>query len=149
MYLEIKGNLLDYYQTHYLVHQCNCKTTTSCGLAKTIFKKIPEANTYITDKARNPGEIDLIKPVINLYGQVYPGRANAVLDDSKEDRLRYFKKGLDAIYQTLENLEIINLAFPKGIGCGLAGGDWKIYESILKDFERNIAKVNILVVDFS
>ncbi len=149
MYLEIKGNLLDYDKTHYLVHQCNCKTTTSFGLAKTIFTKFPEANTYMTEKARNPGEIDVIKPVINLYGQIYPGRANAVLNDSRQDRLRYFREGLTAIGQTFQNLETVHLAFPKYIGCGLAGGNWKRYEKMLQDFERESPKVNILVVDFS
>lgn len=149
MYLEKKGDLLNYYQTHYLVHQCNCTTTTSLGLAKTIFMKFPNANTYINDCIRNPGEIDIIKPIINLYGQIYPGKANAILQDSAENRLTYFNQALNKIYLELENEESINLAFPKYIGCGLAGGAWDNYEAALKLFEKQYEKVNILIVDFN
>ena len=155
MYLETKGDLLTHYKTNYLVHQCNCKTTTSIGLANTIFRKFPNTNTYSGDHIRNPGEIDIIKPIINLYGQIFPGRANAILDDSREDRLNYFKQGLTQIYQELDDvddvddLETINLAFPKYIGCGLAGWVWDNYEKALKEFETKYSKVNILIVDFN
>lgn len=105
------------------------------------------------DQIRNPGEIDIIKPIINLYGQIYPGRAKAILQDSAEDRLGYFKQALDKIYQALElevkGDETINLAFPKYIGCGLAGGVWANYEEALKQFEKQYDKVNILIVDFN
>ena len=150
MYLETKGNLLDYANTHYLVHQCNCKTTNCLGLAKVIFTKYPDANTYINNSTRYPGNIDIIKPIINLYGQIYPGKAKSSLNDSKQNRLEYFKTGLQNIYNQLnENKEVpINLAFPKNIGCGLAGGVWTDYQAILKEFEKNYENINILVVDF-
>ena len=153
MYLEIKGNLLDYSETHYLVHQCNCKTTNCLGLAKVIFTKYPDANTYNNNSIRVPSNIDIIKPIINLYGQIFPGKAKPVLNDSKQHRLEYFKNGLQNIYNELnenenEN-ENINLAFPKNIGCGLAGGVWTDYKSILKQFEKNYENINILIVDFA
>ncbi len=148
MYLEKKGNLLDYAENYYLVHQCNCKTTTSLGLARQIFQKYPNANTYTSDPIRHPGEINIIDPIINLYGQIYPGKAKSILQDGVPERLIYFKTGLEKIYQNLKDNQTINLAFAKYIGCGLAGGTWSHYEKILRDFEQQYDKVNILIIDF-
>lgn len=149
MYLETIGNLMDYYQNYYLVHQCNCKSTSCLGLAKTIFKKYPEANSYITNRVRIPGKVEIIGPIINLYGQIYPGRARTNSNDSYDYRLNYFKQGLRDICLTLDSNTTINLAFPKYIGCGLAGGVWANYEKILMEFEGEYDRVNILVVDFN
>ena len=94
--------------------------------------------------------INKLQPWENL-SWIFPGKAKPVLNDSKQHRLEYFKNGLQNIYSELnenEN-ENINLAFPKNIGCGLAGGVWTDYESILKQFEKNYENINILVVDFA
>lgn len=146
----INGNLLDssIEDEPIIVHQCNCITQYGKGLSHEIFKKYPYANTYclrVNTSIRSiPGTIDIKEDtkqtnriIVNLYGQYYPN-VGKYKGDLMEDRIRYFQSGLDAIkdYCKLKNKN--TLAFPYGIGCGLAGGNWEIYESMLKTFaEKN------------
>jgi hypothetical protein len=38
-----------------------------------------------------------------------------------------------------------SLAFPYGIGCGLAGGDWKVYETMLRDWAAAHPLINVVL----
>ena len=173
---------------HYIVHQCNCKTTYALGLARTIFEAYPNANTYVpssvwnlsftsttkqnnnsisdscaqsesvqsnasTELLREPGSIHIFGPVVNLYGQIFPGRAsvNAVRGkgassngDSAIDRLRYFKSGIEKLAYELNGAPT-TIAFPKFIGCGLAGGDWTRYFQEIKEIENNHPNISVVL----
>lgn len=52
--------------------------------------------------------------------------------DSKDDRMRYFQMSLDDLSGKIP--ADASLAFPWKIGCGLAGGDWTVYERILEEW---------------
>ena len=59
----------------FICHQCNCVTLKSAGLAKLIFMKYPDANTYIdTLRTRTYGTIDVIGNVVNMYAQYKPSK---------------------------------------------------------------------------
>lgn len=149
MFSEVDGDILDYINSHYICHQCNCKTIgNGAGLARTIFKKYPDANTYNNSHKRKLGHVDIIKPIINMYAQNDKGKPSKSKDDNYEMRKFYFKECLEDINEQLKDENVISLAFPKNIGCGLAGGKWNDYEEMLKHFEKKYEKINILIVDY-
>lgn len=112
--LEKSGDLLTAPEK-YIVQQCNVVSKTAKGLAAHLFKKYPHADVYSSGhhQARVPGTISVHgnpgRCVINLYGQVCPGKTGRGKEDSRETRLRYFESGLNHIAQ-LPNLE--SIAFP-------------------------------------
>ena len=71
--------------------------------------------------------------VIAVLGQYYPGFVRYA--DSEKDgfkaRQKYFHSGLWKMAQ-IPSLE--SVAFPYGIGCGAAGGDWDTYYKIIQNF---------------
>ncbi len=61
------------------------------------------------------------------------------------------------LYQSLHSLFTdvskltgnIVLAFPKYLGCGLGGGDWRIVETIILTFAQDTAEnVSVFIVEF-
>ena len=138
----MSGNLLDAPEDC-IVHQCNCTTAgkEASGLAFDIFEKFPWANIYTTSTPkewRQPGRVVLCgdgterRWVANLMGQRLPGRARTV-DDTSTMRQRWFQRGLDELSK-VEHIK--SFAFPHGIACGLAGGDWETYEKMLRGFSK-------------
>ncbi len=145
----VTGNLLDY---PIIAHQCNCSTCSGKGLYTDIAEKYPFADIYSQDIARIPGEIvisaDSKNIVISMLAQVRPGKPNSRFrsktryGDNAADRLKYFKSCLDV----MAKLPFEEIAFPFGIGCGLAGGKWEDYEKLLREFAR-IKRVIIVKLD--
>jgi len=133
----------------YLAHQCNCVTNRAAHLAKDVFTKYPYANVYAARITPDtPGTISLKgtgetqRYVINCFGQYYPGAAK-YQNDTYELRQKWFRMCLFEISK-IENLE--SIAFPFGVGCGAAGGNWRNYFEVLEKFsnyvkERQGAKV--------
>ena len=58
----------------------------------------------------------------------------AIIANTKENRIKWFKKCLENI----EKQGITRVAMPYNIGCGLAGGDWQTYKTILEESKLNI-----------
>lgn len=147
----ITGNLLN-SDAKYIAHQANCLSSNAAHLAAAVFSKFPYADIYsertIPDK---PGEIKICgngkdqRYIINLFGQYYPGRPK--YPDSSKDghkaREKYFKSCLEKISQ-VENLE--SIAFPFGIGCGAAGGNWENYKDMIDNFADQLPDVRILII---
>lgn len=138
---NIKGDILSGdYET--IVHQCNCVTSAGCGLYSAIAKVYPQADIYpLRTEPSRPGEIVVTKPVIGIMAQYYPGWPNRT-NDRRSRRLRWFKKCLDKIAA----LELDSVAFPHGIGCGLARGNWDDYERCISEFSDANPKVDVYVV---
>lgn len=141
----IKGSIL-YATEKYIAHQCNSVSNQAGGLAYFMFKKFPYADIYkdrpypykATQKDL-PGQCvikgDGIKDrfVINMIAQYYPGSPVTKMNLLDGDKVRegYFNQCLHAICR-IDNVE--SIAFNKYIGCGLAGGNWKNYLSMLEAF---------------
>ena len=111
---EIEGDLLDCPNATHVVHQTNCVTRSAKGLAKHLFAKFPNSNTYKSnDPLRIPGTCSLhpqlIDPsltVVNLYGQYGPGkkwdkRRGGPRDD-RQARTSYFQMGLEDLGRILQ-----------------------------------------------
>ena len=81
---EVKGDIM-LSETDYISPQCNCTSWTPMGIAKTIFKQIPEANTCSKrDPSRvgynmrasnkdKPGTISIHGSIVNMHAQYKPG----------------------------------------------------------------------------
>ena len=146
----IEGTNLFDADTKYIVHQCNCVTSTAAHLAKDMFEKFPYSNVYENRiKDDEPGTIKIMgdgleqRYVISMFGQYYPGKSkypNSPKDGFGQREL-YFALCLNQI-RKIENLE--SIGFPYKIGCGAAGGNWNIYFNLLKMFANKVdAKVKI------
>ena len=138
----VSGSILD-AKEQYIVHQANCISSYSRGLAAQIFQKWPETNIYSTTTTTNsgtvpgtvrvPGTIIVRNNVIALLAQKYPGRATRT-DDSSAQRLLWFRQCL----QFVSKLKPETIAVPYNIGCGLAGGLWKDYWAEIKIWAHSL-----------
>ena len=149
----IKGDIFD-AKEKYLVHQCNCQSKKSSGIAREVFTKYPYSNIY--ENRNIPDKVGSIcikgngidrRYVINLFGQNYPGKPSfsPFSLDSFNSREEHFKKGLFEISK-LNYLE--SICFPWKIGCGAAGGNWETYLEILinfADYVNKLQQVDIII----
>ena len=140
------------------MHQCNCRTTRAWGLAYSLFGSFPHADTYTVPSdpklapmppKRVPGTFTLhggpgtgLRGVINLYGQDAPGKAS-VAAETKAQRLTWFT---NALLQLADVPNLRSVAFPHGIGCGLAGGSWAQYEAALVEFAVLVPETEVYIV---
>jgi O-acetyl-ADP-ribose deacetylase (regulator of RNase III) len=141
----VNGSLLD-AKEQYIAHQCNAVTQQGGGLYYHLTKRFTYADFYASrpanfrPKSGNafPGNIVISgdgeqRKVIGLIAQYFPGRpkADSLTLDGHIARKTYFRMCLAKI-SVIKGLE--SIAFPFGIGCGLAGGDWKDYRTMLEFF---------------
>lgn len=154
----IEGNLLT-CDAQYIVHQCNTCTWSAAHLAYDIFKKFPHADIYSdrrptknnSAKKDNPGEIIIRgdgknqRFVIAILGQVFPGkpRNNQQHVDSFKHRKKYFFEGLKKISKIKD---IKSIAFPWGIGCGVAGGNWQDYQKLIDKFADAFPHIEVQII---
>lgn len=139
MLYEIKGDLIN-SEIDIFCHQTNCFKTMGAGIAKQIVNKYPEVkvsdDNYQTKYGSKQifGTINCIKLhddriCVNMYSQYRYGRDQRQTDYEKFDGcLKRLAKGLKSISKEYK------IGFPKGIGCGLAGGEWSKIYSIIQDF---------------
>ena len=128
----VKGDLLD-TKADIIIHGCNCFCTMNSGVAKDLRSKWPgiyiedlktargdrgKLGTY-TSYTTNEGPI-----IVNAYTQHRYGTDKQYLEYSALRRV--FSK----IHLDFE--DSLTIALPK-IGCGLAGGDWKIVQDIIQE----------------
>lgn len=131
------SNLLD-VQKGIICHQTNCIGAMGAGIALQIRKRWPFVYDLYKEECKslesNPKKLlghvqDIIVEndllVANCYGQVYTG-----------DGLQTDYKAWDIILDKLKDLANyfnLDLHFPWGIGCGLAGGDWQVMLKKIED----------------
>ncbi|KAL1500348.1 hypothetical protein AB1Y20_013012 [Prymnesium parvum] len=162
-----------------IAQQSNCVGCDGRGLAEAIAKtlpygcsykqrrRMPPANKFAVPGDRAvPGTIDVRRPpatlfgakqspmVINMFAQWemgVPGRYNRVQpsppSDSARQRESWFAQCLQAISELRPKPR--SIAFPHQIGCGLAGGNWDRYESMLMTFAQANPDVNVIVCRMS
>ena len=134
----------------YIIHQCNCVTTTAQGLEKTIFQAYPYSDVYSNrTKYSSPGKYIITgngtinaRYVVNLFSQYYPGTSNRISDNEKL-RHFWFETALNDFGKSINNpIKITTIGMPNHIGCGLAGGNWEKYLKTIEKFEE---KFNVIV----
>lgn len=167
--IEQGGNLLDACED-FLVHQCNCVFGGKAqGLAEGVFDAFPDADVYSQRASRGrshdlPGSVSVHRRVVNLYGQLLPGRpadeaplggwpgfpryvgSAQAADDTLANRLRWFEDCLRVLPRALPD-HARSVAFPARIGCGLAGGTWARHLEALRRFARAHPEWRIVIYD--
>lgn len=147
---RINGDLLE-TDVQYIAHQCNCRSRNVAGLAKAIFSKFPWADiTGKTREVKKFGTIDIRgngedkRYVINMFAQVYPGpiTRKSSLEDENKRKLAFLR----CLKQISEIPDLESIAFPYGIGCGLAGGDWEFYSRAIDAFSVSVPDVDVYVL---
>ena len=163
--LREASNLTYLFQTEILdldvqmiAHQCNCSSIFGAGkgLYRAISDKFPEAHVYKNRSIPSkPGTIEVRNVadkrwVCAMYAQFYPGKPDGLLPapfsnqfDDDYHRKRWFQGCLEKISK-LKNLR--EIAFPQGIGCGLAKGMWEDYHQMLSQFAIDNPKIKVMVV---
>lgn len=143
-----------------MVHCANLYHTFGAGIAKIIKTKYPEA--YKADMkthygcesklgwfsvAKEEAENGEIKSIFNLYAQVGIGNNKDPLE--RNCRYDYLHDGVwricKDISESLSYGEEYVLAFPHGMCCGLAGGDWSIAEAILKSVNQRFPNIEFVI----
>lgn len=159
----------------YIVHQCCCICTKTAGLSAAIAAKWSALNPYKTRKAigrthtamadtrDEPGTALLLTSggvnLISLFAQYSPGKPKNYTDgdvnvnDTASARRSYFQQSLLAMKDIIGSESggdgsgvAVTLYFPYGIGCGLAGGKWELYEKMIRDFGKENPQYNIVIV---
>lgn len=147
MIIEKQGNLL-YQNCDIMIHQANCFATMGAGIAAQLKAKYPEV--LVADKmfhipigsSKRLGEFSKCETrsnqvIYNLYGQYNYGRG-------KQTDYPAFMSSLKKIFRDINKSGLNNkkIGMPYLIGCGLAGGDWKIVKRII---EVEALKANLTV----
>lgn len=140
----IDGDILE-ITDGFIVHQVNCQGVMGAGLAKEIRKKYKVVyDVYSrtvrgsTDKKHLLGHSEIIYVteklmVVNLYGQLNYGTGERQTDyNAFEQALQNFAQ----VYNTAKKYitSPMPVYFPYKIGCGLAGGDWKIISELIEHY---------------
>ena len=134
----------------FIAHQTNCISTFALGLAKNIFDIFPWSNIYHSHTIRIPGKIIVCgngkdqRFIVNMMGQKYPGKS-----DSKEQKLIWFRQCLNEISLFTRTFKNVSIAFPYKIGCGMAGGQWSDYLSILELFANTHPNICVVIYNES
>ena len=134
----IKGNLLD-SDCEYICHQVNCQGVMGSGIAKQIRERWPYVfSSYHNYCSRHLGDTS------GLLGNIWCVKLNDtrwVINIFSQDKFGYdgtrftsydaFAKCLTAMRDRLSKGSTIG--FPKNIGCGLGGGNWKVISALIEE----------------
>lgn len=140
----VKGNLLD-SDCNYICHQVNCKGVMRSGIAKQIRERWPEVytsyfkqyNDYVVDFMVSTrdllGTIDIVlvddetgQSVISMFSQYDYG-----YDSNRFTSYDVFAICLEKIRESTTYND--KIGFPKNIGCGLGGGNWKVISALIEE----------------
>jgi len=149
---RINGDLLN-CSANVICHACNTLNVFGAGLAKQIKSKYPEA--YAVDCDAYKKEINRLgnisfaetldnKVIVNIYGQESIGR------DSRKINYEALAQGFEKVKSFCDerfNNHHLVLGFPYLLGCGLAGGSFKIVNAMIEHYFEN-ARYEVLVVRF-
>lgn len=152
MLIEVKGNIVtDGYS--FIVQQVNMMGVMGAGLAKQIRDKYPnvyfEYKRVLSDENVKLGDI--------LYASTYDRAVNGKRcvcffaqkgygRDRRHTDYEAFQKCLDTLEHDMQFYgDKFTVAFPYGIGCGLAGGDWNVIRPMLEKFSEEVKQKVYLV----
>lgn len=142
MITYLKGDLLD-SNCDYICHQVNCRGRMGSGIAKQIRERFPEVYRVYSERyedairvLRSPdqmlGSTDIVqipntdRYVVNMYSQRSYG-----YDGKRYTSYKAFRYILQELKKDIPT--DCTIGFPKGIGCGLGGGNWSKISSMIEE----------------
>lgn len=148
----IKGDILNVTEG-IIVQQVNCKGVMGAGLAKQIRDKWPSVyDSYLDKVYYSPNNEDLLGTAVwnkvdtnlfvaSIFGQYDYGHG------TKFTIYPALFKGLDYVFGMAE-IDQIPVYIPKGLGCGLAGGNWDFVEAYIQDLDLLFdKKIKIIIIE--
>jgi O-acetyl-ADP-ribose deacetylase (regulator of RNase III) len=87
--------------------------------------------------------------IIHMMAQIGPGKPSSGArrkGDSAKDREQYFAACLHAVKEQL-GPQLTSIAFPSRIGCGMAGGNWAVYERMLEEWAASLLSVRVVLYE--
>ena len=123
-----------------IIHQANCHCTMRSGIAAQITRLYPEAvEADCKTKVGDPAKLGTFtiahakdgKYIYNLYGQYNFGK------QLRQTHYEGFYRAMESIYRDVLSKDLTTASVPYNIGCGLAGGSWRIVEAIIRDIWEN------------
>ena len=138
----VKGDLLD-SNVDYICHQVNCRGRMGSGIAKQIRERYPEvykvyreryedALRVLDSPDRMLGSTDIVQIpgtnqyVVNMYSQRSYG-----YDGKRYTSYKAFKFILESLQKDVPT--DCTIGFPKGVGCGLGGGNWNTISAMIEE----------------
>lgn len=123
-----------------IIHQANCHCRMASGIARTISQLYPEA--VAADNATTVGDANKLgtfssavgrdgKIIYNLYGQFNFG------NQKRQTHYEAFYRAMELIHTDVRSKNLTTASLPYNIGCGLAGGSWKIVNAIIEEVWLN------------
>ncbi len=170
--VTVKGNITDCPEgINVISHGCNTHNIMGAGVAKALRNKWPETyeadiRAYNRNLSFNQGnhektqqnllghfsttdELDNFKGgkvrIMNLYCQRLGINSLAGCPTDYNAVISAFRAAI--VFLTLNYKTQITVGIPYGMGCGLAGGSWDIYESIIKDAFKK-TNMEVILVKF-
>lgn len=138
MIVEREGDILQ-SGADVICHQVNCMGVMGGGLARQIRDKYPDvyqqyqskcdADNYCLGDVQYCGEAEVI--IANMFAQFGYGRDKQYTDYDALKRCLKNVRGALQIYS--HHHSNYRVAFPHGLGCGLAGGDWAIVHGMIDE----------------
>jgi O-acetyl-ADP-ribose deacetylase (regulator of RNase III) len=136
----VKGDILD--AKHGIIgHQVNCRMVMGAGLAKQIRDKYPMVFTEYKEVMgaaeyhKRLGKCQLVQVGPDLYVANLFGQADFVprgVCHTDYNALSMAMNGLHDWRKMNWSAEVdMPIYLPSGLGCGLAGGDWKVVEGLI------------------
>lgn len=116
--------------TGFVVHQENCSTLRTMGLATQMKRRFPDSVVPLAE--RIPGTSVIRGRVVNLFGQVTTGKPTAA--EPAVTRQAYFYEALVDLHRQIAGDPTVVVSFPYMIGCGLASGSWPVYLALITNF---------------
>ena len=162
----IQGNVLDAKEDYILQQNC-CTSLRASGLSMAIAKQFgvnpykdrrpyaPRLNWACLEDRPSPGSILISGKIVCMFAQYCHGRPGQLQDPSSAQangvkdtpamRLAYFVRCLEAV-SAIPNIQ--SVAIPHGIGCGLAGGDWIVYEKYIQKWSEKHPDIKVVLYKF-
>lgn len=122
-----------------IAHQVNCKGIMGAGLAAEIAKRYPKvereykyfcAPVYPSSDLLGTCQIVGIgnkRYIANLFGQDAYGTYKV------QTRYDALEEAMKRLLEDATNLGVNSIAFPYGMGCGLAGGNWTVVDHLIQE----------------
>ncbi|MGL5458130.1 MAG: macro domain-containing protein [Cetobacterium sp.] len=142
----INGNILD-MTDGIIVHQVNCKGVMGAGLALQIKNKWPKVFKEYTEHIKYCSERLNKHPLGTINGTSVSNTSKFLMVYNFYSQDNYGRNGIQTNYEAFEKcliglvkrfenskvpIDSIPVYFPYGIGCGLAGGDWKVISKMIE-----------------
>ena len=140
-----KGNIFTFGE-QYIAHGCNCFNSMGAGIAAQVAKMYPQA--MLADTFTERGDKRKLGSYTFWSGPDIMTPGNTVTIINAYTQYKYTRHEVDVDYGAVHSCFFeIQRDFPEGvialpkIGAGLAGGDWRIIESILKEVSDTYDRV--------